>query len=194
MTAIDFDLGVVTDRVRTLHAIRVAGWLSCDRLAAWWPDANPEFDVLSDTHLIKRVAMPGGEMFALTPGGEHAAQVGLESLLGELDDDGRALLHRRLLEFERFDGTMKDVVTAVQRDRSPARADAVAAFHRDVAGVVDAVASAFPLWRSYGDRLAEAARQIERGDYTYVASPLIDSYHTMWHLLHRDMRLVVAAG
>jgi hypothetical protein len=194
MTTINFDPCVVTDRVRTLHAVRVAGWLSCDRLAAWFPDANPELDVLSDTNLFKRVAMPGEEMFALTSEGEHAAQVALDSLLGKLDDDGRAPLRRRLLEFERFDGTMKDVVTAVQRDRSSARADAVGAFHRDVAGVVDAVASAFPLWRSYGDRLGEAVRQIERGDYTYVASPVIDSYHTTWHLLHRDMRLVVAAA
>lgn len=194
MTTINFDLGVVTDQVRTLHAIRVAGWLSCDRIAAWLPDPNPEFDILSDTNLFKRVAMPGEEMFALTSEGEHAAQVGLESLLGELDEDGRALLRRRLPEFERFDRTMKDVVTAVQRHRSPARADAVGAFHRDVAGVVDAVASAFPLWRSYSDRLAEAVRQIERGNYTYVASPVIDSYHTTWHLLHRDMRLVVAAA
>src|SRR5260370_20416359 len=139
MTTIEIDLGVVTDRVRTLHAVRVAGWLSCTRLAAWLPDADPEFDLLGDTDLFKRVATPGGEMFALTPAGEHAAQVGLESLLGEFDGDGRALLRRRLVDFERFDGTMKDVVTAVQRDRSPA--DALGAFHPAVAGIVCATTS-----------------------------------------------------
>ncbi len=39
----------------------------------------------------------------------------------------------------------------------------------------------------HGDRLAIALARVLGGDYDWLASPLIDSYHTVWFELHQDL-------
>jgi hypothetical protein len=39
----------------------------------------------------------------------------------------------------------------------------------------------------HGDRLGKALAEVLAGDYDWLASPLIDSYHTVWFELHQDL-------
>lgn len=39
----------------------------------------------------------------------------------------------------------------------------------------------------YTDRLDRAVERIAEGDHTYVARPIMDSYHTVWFELHEDL-------
>lgn len=39
----------------------------------------------------------------------------------------------------------------------------------------------------HGDRLDKALAKVLAGDYDWLASPLIDSYHTVWFELHQDL-------
>ncbi len=57
---------------------------------------------------------------------------------------------------------------------------------------VTSIAAIGPHWVSYPGRLDHAVSQVAQGRAEYVASPLIDSYHTVWHLLHRDLRMTKA--
>ena len=45
--------------------------------------------------------------------------------------------------------------------------------------------------RSYAPRLAAALERVERGEREWVARPLIDSYHSVWHELHEDLLLTL---
>jgi pyruvate,orthophosphate dikinase len=39
----------------------------------------------------------------------------------------------------------------------------------------------------YGMRLHRALEQAQAGDHRYVASPRVDSYHSIWFELHEDL-------
>ena len=44
----------------------------------------------------------------------------------------------------------------------------------------------------YHDRLQRAARMVSEGDHRFIASPIVDSYHSIWFELHED--LILLAG
>ena len=39
----------------------------------------------------------------------------------------------------------------------------------------------------YLERLERAADLVRDGDYAYIASPSVDSYHSVWFELHEDL-------
>ena len=49
-----------------------------------------------------------------------------------------------------------------------------------------------PRLGAYGERLELAAAMAAAGDGKYVASPRVDSYHSIWFELHED--LILLAG
>ncbi|WP_327144297.1 hypothetical protein [Nocardia sp. NBC_01327] len=183
MTIVNNSDVLIPDRTRALHALRVAGWIGLDRFSY---EVTP-----AGAALFKIVDTPRGELAGLTPAGEQAAQVELAAVCRQVDTAGRARILELLGLFEQADGRMKDVVTGFQRDRSAAKAAPLVTLFGEVADVIDALAAAFPLWDGYPARLRTAVQRIDGGELDYVASPLLDSFHTVWHLLHRDMRLVI---
>lgn len=44
-----------------------------------------------------------------------------------------------------------------------------------------------PRLTGYAARLDRAIERIAEGDHTYVARPIMDSYHTVWFELHEDL-------
>jgi hypothetical protein len=43
----------------------------------------------------------------------------------------------------------------------------------------------------YRPRLTEALEKLDDGDDSWLASPLIDSYHTVWMHLHQELLLTI---
>ncbi|WFB10764.1 hypothetical protein LRS74_29780 [Streptomyces sp. LX-29] len=177
-----------------LHALRVAGWLGAERFPAWGV-AEPE-DALTrlvEAGRVRLVRSPRGEMYGLTPEGTEAATSAVAAWLAGLDPAGSAALGAALAGFEAHDGALKHLVTRYQAGARDTVGQDLRDFHEQARGALDAVVSAAPLWASYPERLENALLQVEKGELDHVASPLLESYHTVWHLAHRDMRLVCEA-
>jgi DNA-binding Lrp family transcriptional regulator len=64
--------------------------------------------------------------------------------------------------------------------------------HERVIPVTAAVASQLPRLARYSDKLAAALAKVQSGDTTWLARPIVDSYHTVWFELHEE--LIHAAG
>ncbi|MBF6452144.1 hypothetical protein [Nocardia cyriacigeorgica] len=181
-------------RLRLLQALRVAGWLDRDRLAAAVADLDgididAELAALTGAGSVRSVQTPKGQLHGLTPEGTATAERALTGELRQRVLPEAAELVRLLDRFERADPVLKQVVTAFQRERSDAGAAAVADFHAEHAGLLGEIGAAGALWAGYPQRFAGAVAAIESGQHDYVASPMLDSYHTLWHLLHRELRM-----
>ncbi len=48
-----------------------------------------------------------------------------------------------------------------------------------------------PRMAGYREKLTEALAKLDEGDDTWLASPLIDSYHTVWMHLHQELILTI---
>ncbi|MFB7501993.1 hypothetical protein [Streptomyces broussonetiae] len=176
---------------RTLHALRVAGWLAAERLEVWRvAGAGPVLARLADAGLVRLVKSPRGEMYGLTPDGTARATALLATWLERAAADETAAAVGALAAFEGHDATLKQLVTDYQRQGAHGVGERLAAFHEAASEAIDAVGAAHPLWESYPGRLRSALAHVHRGETDYVTSPLVESYHTVWHLAHRDMRLL----
>jgi hypothetical protein len=111
-----------------------------------------------------------------------------------------------LAEYEKFRGVnaeFKSLVTDWQiKDAEPndhqeprydgevlARLDDV---HKKVLPIIGSIAGQLPRLGFYADKLNKAYEKIRGGDTTWLARPLVDSYHTVWFELHEE--LIAAAG
>lgn len=70
-----------------------------------------------------------------------------------------------------------------------ARLDGV---HARAAPIVEAAAAQLPRLNAYATKLAAALDKIKAGETSWLARPLVDSYHTVWFELHEE--LIVAVG
>lgn len=88
------------------------------------------------------------------------------------------------------DWQMKDAATV--NDHADADYDAavlarLAATHRRLRPLIARLGAIAPRLARYADRLDRAVERIAAGDHTYVARPIMDSYHTVWFELHEDL-------
>jgi pyruvate,orthophosphate dikinase len=101
-----------------------------------------------------------------------------------------------------FDHRMKDIVTAWQvreiegeptlNDHSDANYDArvlagLAALHEDAAAWLGKLSRGIGRLDAYRVRLDRALSLARNGDQRFVASPRVESYHTVWFELHEDL-------
>lgn len=112
---------------------------------------------------------------------------------------------KALDDFVALDGRVKDIVTAWQmrqidgepvlNDHSDEAYDAsvlarFAEVHEDAESGLRSVCDGLPRLTIYLERIALAARLTAEGDHLYIASPRVDSYHTVWFELHEDLILL----
>ncbi len=115
---------------------------------------------------------------------------------------GEAVCAEALDRFLVLDKRMKDLVTAWQirgvggeqviNDHADAAYDAplldqLRDLHRDVVEWLGPLARRLPRLDTYQGRLERALVAARGGDQRFVASPRVDSYHSVWFELHEDL-------
>ncbi len=139
---------------------------------------------------------------------------GMYGLTDEGKDRGRELMdedrelwgeeqaNEALDAFIPLDNRMKEIVTSWQmrevdgeqviNDHSDEEYDAevleqFAALHEDAAAWLGDLREGLPRLGDYAARLQRAADLVADGEHGYIASPRVDSYHSIWFELHEDL-------
>ncbi|HUN51824.1 MAG TPA: hypothetical protein VMU42_11930, partial [Candidatus Sulfotelmatobacter sp.] len=181
-----------------LRALQLRGFAGIEQLAASLLAAVAPVRAAMD-------ALPAG-LVATAPRGLHLTPGGRAWLAAALAEE------RRLVDpgeaagcYEAFvghDGAFKQVVTDWQMrpvdgtlrpndHADPIYDEAVlhrfAELHAAVDPLLRRLVALVPRLRRYGDRLAAAAASVAAGDTSMIASPLRQSYHTVWFELHEEL-------
>lgn len=125
-------------------------------------------------------------LLRLPPGGQ--AEQDLDRLF-----DGFLPINRRLRDVcsawqTRPDGTPNDHSDAAYDDTVRDRLDEV---HSAIGPILRRMAAVEPRLAGYRPRLQEALDKFDDGESNWLASPLIDSYHTVWMQLHQELILML---
>ena len=145
---------------------------------------------LRESGLVK-----GEPAVRLTPEGRERLNELLTAERGTVDQTALRALYE---EFDHHNTVLKTVVKDWQlRDDEP-NDHSDAAYDRTVldrlvqldegfAPLVARVAEVAPRLGTYSRRFTTAIAKIDAGDNTYVASPVADSYHTVWFEFHEEL-------
>ena len=107
--------------------------------------------------------------------------------------DGFLPVNRRLRDVcsawqTRPDGTPNDHSDGGYDDTVRDRLDEV---HSAIGPILRRMAAAQPRLAGYRPRLQEALDKFDDGEPNWLASPLVDSYHTVWMQLHQELILML---
>ena len=132
-------------------------------------------------------ATPRG--FRLTPGGRDQLERELDQERERLDPSSVAGAYREFLE---INSTFKRIVTDYQLAADDVRARErtlrrLRRLHARAMAVARRAGQAVPRLSGYGARFDRAMTAVEAGDARYWASPLVDSYHSIWFELHEEL-------
>jgi hypothetical protein len=179
-----------------LQAARMKGRLSPEDAAASsglsLTDVRTQLGDLEANGMVTLV----GSTYRLTPEG----RLQLEDLVSEEQSSVDATaLRGRYEDFDTFNTDLKAIITSWQ-----IKDDGTANDHTDGsydAAIIDRILKldrAFtpllarmivvaPRLTPYVTRFGRAATAMEQGDHSYVARPILDSYHTVWFELHEEL-------
>jgi pyruvate,orthophosphate dikinase len=182
-----------------LRGLMIKGLVTPEALAVTLASAPDKVGPLIDGLVAEGLAETSDDAFKLTGDGRLRA---LDVFAADRERAGGeeacvAALDRFLL----LDGRMKDLVTAWQirdvanqvlNDHSDAAYDAsileqLAALHGDVVDWLTPLGTKLGRMAAYRERLERALARARDGDQKFVASPRVDSYHTVWFELHEDL-------
>jgi pyruvate,orthophosphate dikinase len=186
------------DAFAVMRALALLGFATIERVAATVaasPEAvNKIIETLPQAHIGK------------APRGLHVTAEGRVWLLGQLkaerDRIDRGAAEKLYQEFMGLDTRFKQLVTdwqiktidgkRVPNDHADASYDAairaeLAEFHQATAALLPDIVALRSRLRPFATRFARAANAIAAGDGTMIASPLKDSYHTIWFELHEEL-------
>lgn len=182
--------------LEVLQAVRLKG--RADVAAVARCTGSPEADVQAVLDkLVAEGLLKGGPAVRITPEGRDR--------LAALTDAERAGVDQAALtavydEFHHVNDLLKAVVTSWQlKDAETPNDHTDAAYDAGVvARLLDEVDVEFrplltrmialaPRLGAYGPRFDTAVAALRSGDHTYVAKPIIDSYHTVWFELHEEL-------
>jgi len=187
-----------------LRALIVKGYATPEEAATALRATPDEASALLDRLVADGLAEVAAGSFRLTVDGKA---VGAEKIAEDREVWGRDNAEGALDAFIALDHRMKETVTAWQmrdidgaqtfNDHSDPAYDAavlgdLATLHADATAWMRPLAGGLPRLAVYHDRLERAAQAAAGGDHRYVASPRVDSYHSIWFELHED--LILLAG
>ena len=133
---------------------------------------------------------------AAGPRGHRLSDAGraqLTDLLeAEREDVDAATVAKLYAEFGPLNTRFKQTVTDFQLAGEDGDAQArslkrLSTLHSDSKLVVADLVELAPRLRPFSQRFERALQEIRAGDTRYVASPLVDSYHTIWFELHEEL-------
>jgi pyruvate,orthophosphate dikinase len=187
-----------------LRALLIKGFTTPDGLVPAFQTTEEEAGAVLGRLADDGLAQLAGGMYKLTGDGTTVAR-------GLIDADraqwGPANAEAALDAFLPFDHRMKAVVTGWQmrevdgqqtiNDHSDAAYDAsvladLQALHAEVAAWLAPLQAGLPRLAEYEARLERASAAVRDGDHRYIASPRVDSYHSIWFEFHED--LILLAG
>lgn len=102
-------------------------------------------------------------------------------------------------DFDAHNSAFKQLVTdwqlkdgATPNDHTDAEYDAkivhrLGELHEDFTPLVDRFVGLAPRLAPYPERFGSALAKVRAGEHTWLARPMIDSYHTVWFELHEDL-------
>jgi hypothetical protein len=127
-----------------------------------------------------------GQLLRVSPGSE--AEQKIDKLF-----DGFLPINRRLREVcsawqTRPDGTPNDHTDAAYDDGVRDRLDEV---HSAIGPILRRLADVEPRLAGYRPKLQAALDKFDDGEANWLASPLLDSYHTVWMHLHQELILML---
>jgi pyruvate,orthophosphate dikinase len=166
-----------------------------DALLVGTDRVEPMVEMLAQDGLAEKA----GDQIRLSGRGKLAAT---EAFDADRSAIGEQRAGEVLESFHAFDARMKAIVTTWQvrdvggeqvlNDHSDPAYDAgllddLAALHAETAVWLSPLAAELRRFDTYRSRLTQAVDLARRGDQRYVASPRVDSYHTVWFELHEDL-------
>jgi pyruvate,orthophosphate dikinase len=184
-----------------VRGLMIKGMAAPDGLATSLGCPAEALPALLESLVAAEFATNSGGFYKLTPEGRLRAG---EVFATERDSSGGEAGWLEALDvFVLLDKRMKVIVTAWQKgpnaddpnaynDHSDAEFDArvlddLGALDADVAAWLAPLQKRLPRLAAYATRLDHAARAARGGDARFVASPRVDSYHTVWFELHEDL-------
>jgi pyruvate,orthophosphate dikinase len=200
--------GEVTSR-NVLHALMIKGFVVPNDLAPAMLSTPDTVAEILDSLVAEGLAeIIGGNalagMFQLTADGKAFGGEGISS---DRELWGEANATAALDDLLPLDQRMKDIVTGWQmrevngeqvlNDHTDADHDGAVladfqALHEDSSAWLTSLTEGLPRLSLYVERLTRAASQVAAGDTMYLASPRVDSFHSIWFELHED--LILLAG
>jgi DNA-binding MarR family transcriptional regulator len=133
--------------------------------------------------------------YRVLPGGREVLQAALAEERAGLD---AAALEAIWSDFEEHDKRIKQICQDWQlrdgapNDHSDAAYDAAVVqrlddLHADVGPLATRLAGASPRLDRYPARLGAALTKVKAGEEKFVANPMVDSYHQVFHELHEEL-------
>ncbi len=182
--------------LRVLQAMRLKGRALPEDLAA-----ATGRDVAELAPIVERLTAAGdceearGRLKLTRPG-----RARLEVLLAEervgVDQEALKVAYH---EFDQHNSAFKRLVTDWQmkdahtpNDHTDAGYDAdvvgrLGPLHEGFSPLLERVVAIAPRLAPYPERFAGALEKVRAGEHTWLARPMIDSYHTVWFELHEDL-------
>jgi hypothetical protein len=127
-----------------------------------------------------------GELLRLPPGSDAEREV--DRLFDSFLPINRKLRDVCSAWQTKPDGSPNDHADAGYDDSVRDRLDEV---HAAIGPVLRRLAAVEPRLGGYRARLQEALDRFDAGENNYLASPLLDSYHTVWMHLHQELILML---
>jgi len=180
-----------TTDLRLLQALRLRGRSDASRVA----ESYGEDEAATADHLNRLAAQAlvdeKNGTFVLSKAGESLRARLIASERSQLDDSSLQALYA---DFSCVDPAFKRLVADVQLGQIE-RADAaqhLAPIHQQLQPLLDRASALIPRLSLYASRFQDALQALQGGDGRYLASPLVESYHSIWFEWHEE--LIQASG
>jgi DNA-binding MarR family transcriptional regulator len=182
-----------------LQAVRLKGRLSEADLIATL-DEDPADVAATVAQLTAAGLLVKGKTLRISPEGRELLNAFLAEERSGVDQNALATTYS---DFRGVNTEFKALISDWQiKDGQPnshddvdydaavlARLDGV---HQQVLPIIGAAATQLGRLSAYADKLNTALAEVKAGDTSWLARPIIDSYHTVWFELHEE--LIVASG
>jgi DNA-binding MarR family transcriptional regulator len=182
-----------------LQAVRLKGRVQPAALAA-----TLDADSAEVTAAVERLGAAGllvvGTTIRITPDGRARLE---EMLADERSGADHARLAGAYADFRGVNAAFKALVSDWQlKDGAPnphddpaydtAVLDRLGELHHRTAPILAEVCAQLPRLAAYERKLSDALSKVVAGELSWLTSPVVDSYHTVWFELHEE--LIAAVG
>ncbi|MCH2172086.1 hypothetical protein MK489_14970 [Myxococcota bacterium] len=169
-----------------LQALRLKGRSQGSDLAAALGQSEEEAAVALESLESEGLVIRGDGFYGLSEGGNLLRIAALDAERASVDTE---LLEGLYAEFLRVDADFKRLVTRVQLgDVSLEELSRDLTEHHELfRALVLRFTNLVPRLERYGPRFDSAFEYLRAGDRRYLASPLVESYHSLWFEFHEEL-------